>query len=111
MSNEILKPQVEVPESQEEELQDEYENSAIFLMEASDRFRKLTYALADRKKRAVTRVLEAVLFEPLEEVELVGKEEKQLFDICQAIMYHKGKMLEYAVKRTELKKQGAISGE
>lgn len=109
MSNTLITEQPEVPKSKDDGLEDEYENSAFFIHQSHERFRKLVYALAERKKRAVSRVLEAVLFEPLEKIELNGKEENELFDICQAVMYHKGKVLEYAMKRFELKKQGEIT--
>lgn len=106
--NTILKAPVEVPKTAEEQLTDKYEDSAFFIHQSRENFRKLVYKLADRKKRAVVRVLEAVLFEPLESIELTGKEENELFDICQAVMYHKGIVLEYAMKRFELKKQGEV---
>ena len=87
---------------------DEVEQSAMFISQSHKTFRKLVYALAKRKKLAPVRVLEAVLFEPLEQIKLSGKEEEQLFDLCQAVMYHKGKVLNYAFERAgeKLKKQG-----
>lgn len=78
---------------------DKYEESARFIHTLHATFKKMGYALADRKKRAVVRVLEAVMFEPLEKVELIGREEKDLFAICHQIMYHKNKVAEYALKR------------
>jgi hypothetical protein len=72
-------------------------------------FRKQVYKLAERKKRAPARVLEAFLFRPLEEVELIGKEEKNLFDLCSTIMYHKIKIVEYAQQKEQNK--GEENGE
>lgn len=98
---------VEAVETKEPVL-DEVEQAAMFINQSHQSFRKLVYALAKRKKLAPVRVLEAVLFEPLEKIELVGKEEEQLFDLCQAVMYHKGKVLNYVFERAgeKLKKQG-----
>ena len=59
----------------------------------------MAYSLANKKKRGVARVLEATMFEPLEKIELFGKDEKELFAITQQIMYHKQKIAEYAIKR------------
>jgi hypothetical protein len=88
------------------ESSDETEQAALFINSAHKEFRRLTFALADRKKHSVSRVLEAVLFEPLEQVELLGKQEQQLFDICQQVMYNKGKVMRYAYDRMEQIKQG-----
>lgn len=82
------------------------EMAAIFINQAHKQFKKLGYEIANRKKRSVVRVLEAVLFEPLEQVELLGKEEKQLFDLCQKVMYHKGILLKYAHEKFNKTKQG-----
>ena len=78
---------------------DMYEQSARFIKTLHATFRKMGYSLADRKKRSAVRVLEAMLFEPLEKVELSGQAEKDLFAICHQIMYHKNKVAEYALKR------------
>ena len=59
-------------------------------------FRKEVYKLAKRKKRAPVRVLEALLFQPFEQVELSGAEERNLLDLCGQILYHKAKIAEYA---------------
>lgn len=85
---------------------DQDENAAIFINQAHKQFKKIGYEVANRKKRSVVRVLEAVLFEPFEEVELLGKEEQQLFDLCQKVMYHKGILLKYAHERFNKIKQG-----
>lgn len=85
--------------STEQKELDEYEQSAQMFHILHSQFRRMSYALANRKKRAVARVLEAAMFEPLEKVELLGKEEQELFAITQQIMYHKNKIAEYVVKR------------
>lgn len=82
---------------------DEYEQSAVMFKHLSSVFRKQVYALASRKKRAPVRVLEAIIFQPLEPVELVGKEEKNLLDLCSNIIYHKSKLIEYAQLKKEQK--------
>lgn len=88
---------------------DQDEISAVFVNQAHKEFKQLAYGLADRKKRAVARVLEAVLFEPLEAVELIGQPEKELFELCQKVMYHKGVVLNYAFKRMEELKKGELN--
>jgi hypothetical protein len=93
-------------EAQPEEKIDPTEEAAYFINEAHKAFKKLSYALADRKRHSMSRVLEAVLFEPLEEVELFGKEEKEMLDLCNQILYNKGVVLRYAYERIESKKQG-----
>lgn len=75
------------------------EESAQFIHLLHSRFRKMGYALSNRKKRALTRVLEAVLFEPLHEIKLDGKAEKDLFDICQQVLYHKDVLKSYAIEQ------------
>lgn len=105
MNNNTLLP--DVPENVETVKQnlDQDEQSAIFINQAHKQFRKLCYELANRKKRSIPRVLEAVLFEPLEEVKLNGKEEEQLLDLCLKIMYHKTIIFEYAQKQIDKKKE------
>lgn len=85
---------------------DEYEYSAMMFRGLSEKFRKIGYKLAERKKKAPIRVLEAFMFQPLETVELVGKEEENLLDLCRQIMYHKMKINEYALlKQSELNQE------
>lgn len=81
------------------------EESGIFINRTHAIFRRLGYSLTKRKRKAVVRVLEAFLFEPLETVELQGKEEKELLDLCYQIMYHKNKLAAYAVERKLNKEQ------
>lgn len=102
MSNQIIE------ENKEEKL-DEYEQSAAMFHHLSQVFRKQVYELAKRKKRAPIRVLEAFLFRPLEDVELNGKEEKNLLDLCSTIIYHKVKIMEYV--QIEKQKNNNIEGE
>ena len=87
------------PEDKEKLEEDVYEQSAQTFHLLHSQFRKLGYAISNRKKRAVVRVLEALLFEPLESVELSGKVEKDLLALCHQVMYHKNKIAEYAVER------------
>lgn len=95
-----------VVEKQEEKSQiDEYEQSAIFIKHYAKMFKKMGYDLANRKKRSPIRVLEALLFNPLEDVKLYGKAENDLLQLSSQILYHKGKLMEYAEKR-KLEKQG-----
>jgi len=98
-TNTILPPAEEV--DKKEETIDPIEEAAFFINMAHKQFRKLAFALADRKRHSVSRVLEAVLFEPLEQVKLQGKHEEELFAICQQIMYNKGKVLQYAFKQID----------
>jgi hypothetical protein len=80
---------------------DEYEQAAVMFRQFSKDFRKIAYQLNDRKKNAAVRVLEKVIFEPLEDVNLIGKEEQKIFDICQKVLYCRVKLIEYAQKRHE----------
>jgi hypothetical protein len=96
-------------EEVKEEQLDPVEASAYFIHEAHKEFRRLSFSLANKKKHSVSRVLEAVLFEPLEGIELLGKGEQELFDICQEIMYHKGVVLKYAADRAANKLKGESS--
>lgn len=107
MNNTLLPDDVGTQPTQEQEPVkfDQDEASAIFINQSHKQFRKLVYEMANRKKRSVSRVLEAVLFEPLEEVQLHGKEEEQLLDLCLKIMYHKSVIFDYAQKQIEKKKE------
>lgn len=87
----------------------EDEASAYFVHQAHQDFKRLAYQLAERMKRAPARVLEAVLFEPLEEVELISKAESELFDLAQQVMYHKGIILRKATELADEKhKKGLV---
>lgn len=101
MSEEQLELKEENPV---EELDTDEQAARIFNL-AHKNFKKLTYPLAERKRKALGRVLEAVLFEPLEAVELHGVEEKRLFDLCKEILYNKGIIIQFALKQKE-KEQG-----
>lgn len=90
---------------------DETEQAAGFINLMHKEFRRISFSLADRKKHSVSRVLEAVLFEPLEKVELFGKQEQELFDICQQVLYNKGIVLNYAFDRMEQIKKGETVNE
>lgn len=87
---------------------DPVEASAFFIHQSHKDFRKLLYELS-RKKKAAPRVLEAVLFEPLEKIELNGQLEKDLFELCQKIMYHKGVVMRYSFERASKKIKGEIN--
>jgi hypothetical protein len=104
-NNTILSDEELLKQAQDDENKplDPDEAAAFFVHEAHTQFRKLGYALAERKKRSLVRVLEAVIFEPLEKVELFGEQEQQLFALCQQIMYNKGVVLQFAMKRFEEK--------
>ena len=78
---------------------DKVEESAQYLKVMSTQFKRAAYALGDRKKRSLARVLEAVLFEPLEEVKLYGAEEQKMLDLCKQILYHKNTVSAYALER------------
>lgn len=80
--------QIPLVTSSEPEL-DVHEKSAVMFNALSKQFRRVGYELANRKKRAMVRVVEAFLFEPLEQVKLEGKVEQDLLDLMRQIMYHK----------------------
>lgn len=98
------------PLTEKEKELDETEKAALFIHNAHKQFRSLAYAVA-RKKNAVARVLEAVLFEPLEEVKLIGKQEEQLFEICRHIMKNKGIVMEYTFERAKTRQKGVKDNE
>lgn len=102
--------EAEVQTQQEEKL-DEFENAALMFNVLSQQFRQNGYKLAQRKKRSAVRVLEALLFSPLEEVELIGKEETDLLQLCHQIMYYKMKINEYAIMRSEAREKENQSNE
>jgi len=99
MSEENNPNSVMTEEDVEKAKLDKVEESALQIKALAGTFRQMGYSLSNRKKRAVVRVLEAVLFEPLEDVQLMGKAEKDLLAICNQIMYHKNKLAAYAVER------------
>ena len=107
-AKDTLKAQQPVEEVKDKESIDPVEASAYFIHLAHQDFKRLAYGLANTKKRALARVLEAVLFEPLEKIELFGKVEEDLFALCQEILYNKGNVLQYAFKRID-KKQGEMN--
>lgn len=80
---------------------DEYEQSALIFKNLCEQFNKKGYKLADKKKRALVRVIGSFLFEPLETIQLFGKEEKEMVDLCRSIMYHKMKINEYAIIKSQ----------
>lgn len=82
---------------------DEYEESAQYLQILFTQFRTYGYELAKRKKKAPIRVLESFIFGGLHDMELCGKEEKELLDLCKQAMYHKNKLVEYMLKRKQEK--------
>jgi len=84
---------------------DEYEQSAAMFHLLAKRFRQIGYRLAERKKKAPIRVLEALLFAPLEEVKVLGTEEEKLIDLCNQILYHKMKINEYALNKSMKQKE------
>ena len=84
---------------------DEIKASAGTLQILFQSFRKLGYKLADRKKKAPIRVLEALLFDGLEDVELTGKEEENLLDISRQIMHHKEILLMAAIQIKQQKEE------
>lgn len=86
---------------------DPVEAAAYFLNQAHQGFNRLTYGLSKRKKHALGRVLQAVLFEPLEPVPLFGKAEEELFAICQEVMRNKGIIMNDAIER--FKKQEGVT--
>ena len=104
MSEEVKEDTVE-QEAQELMEVDEVETSAKTVHLLFGAFRQLGYRLAERKKKAPIRVLEAFLFEGLEDIQLNGKEEQNLLDICKQLVYHKNILINYALENREQKKQ------
>lgn len=84
---------------------DEFEQSAAMFHLLAKRFRQIGYRLAERKKKAPIRVLEALLFAPLEDVKVLGAEEEKLIDLCNQILYHKMKINEYALNKSMKQKE------
>jgi len=99
MSNTIISDEDLKPNKDEEAGLDEYEQSAQYLNILFNQFRTYGYELANRKKRAPIRVLEAFLFGGLHDTELNGKDEKELLALSQQVVYHKNKLAEYVLIR------------
>ena len=94
----------EVQKDADDKPLDKYEESAKIFGELAEVFRKKVYKLSQRKRKAPVRVLEALLFTPLENIELVGNEEKELAYLCNQIIAHKKNLIEYTFNRIEEKK-------
>lgn len=107
MNNTILEAPVEAQDDDKTVVLDKDEEAAYFLHLAHKEFR--LRVLAGRKKQTVSRILEAVLFEPFEKVQLFGKEEEDLFALCNKVMYAKDVVFKYAQKRAEELKKGETS--
>ena len=90
----------EIPEvSNMEEVLDEYEQSSVMFSHGTKLLRGKLRVLAERKKKAPVRILESLILAPLEDAEVFGKEEQEILDLCQALMYHKNKIVEYTMLR------------
>ena len=94
----------EVKKDETNEL-DEYEQSAAFIHHYHKVFKRIGYNLAERKKKAPIRVLEALLFNPLHDTTLLGKAEQDLLKLSSQVLYHKGKLMEYAELRKRNREQ------
>lgn len=79
------------------------EQAALLIHEANKNFGTIVHNLAQRKKQALGRVLQAVLFEPLEEVKLFGKEEEELYSLCKNILFNKGLIMNYTIEKQRTK--------
>lgn len=109
--NGILAPVVGTPEEVKKEV-DPIEAAAIYINQSHKHFRQMAYELVKRKKRSAARVLEAVLFEPLEKVELT-KDEKNMLAFCNQILYNKGVLLRDIFEKhaEKIQKQGEPDGQ
>jgi len=92
--NEELNKQVEEL-SHDEQLENLSQNMEIMYR----MFKQTAPALAARKKNSLSRVLEALIFGEFEQVELHGKEEKKLLDICLNVVQTKGTMYNLMVNK------------
>jgi len=97
----VEEPKEEVKGTKE----DKIEESARYIHILHGQFRQHVYKVANRKKRAPVRVLEALLFQGLHDTELIGKEEKELLALCSDILYHKSILSEYAYERLTKKEK------
>ena len=92
--------ETELEQQVEEALElDEIEESSKTLALLYDTFKRLGYDLANRKKRAPIRVLESLLFGEFHDIELSGKGEKNLLDLCKQVVYHKGRIYNKLVEK------------
>jgi hypothetical protein len=73
-------------------------------------FKKLGYDLASRKKRAPIRVLEALLFGEFHNIELSGKGEQNLLDLCLRVVQTKGALYNKVVEN-KLKEENGETNE
>ena len=112
MSGSHLMPETEeqLEEKAEELSHDEQLGELSKNMELLYRlFKQTAPSLAARKKNSLVRVLEALIFGEFEEIELKGKEEKKLLDICLNVVQTKGTMYNMMVQK-QLEKEEENNG-
>jgi len=69
--------------------EDHFKNSLRELDALAVLFEQQGMKLANRKKKALFRVLKAILFETEETEKTFGKDEKLMLDFCRGVMYHR----------------------
>lgn len=107
--NGLLTPDVGTEKEKVKKEIDPIEAAAIFINQSHKHFRRMVSELG---KNASHRILEAVLFEPLESVKLTSKTEKQFLAFCNQILYNKGVLMNDIIEKHQqkLQKQGENNG-
>lgn len=81
----------------------EYEKASAMLAHGFKNFNKITQDISQKK---ALRTIRKLVFEPLEEVDLVHKEEKALYAFFKDMLYYKNKVVEYVANEIEKNKKG-----
>ena len=76
-------------QSEAQVTEEHFKNSLRELDALAVLFEQQGNKLANRKKRALLRVLKAILFETEDTEKTFGKDEKLMLDFCRGIMYHR----------------------
>lgn len=74
-------------------------------------FQQTGEKLAARKKKALLRILGAILFETEETEKTFGKDEKQMLDFCRGIMHHRQIVEIYLMKEESNKLRKEFTNE
>lgn len=81
----------------------EYEKATAMLTNGFKSFARLVEPVSQKKTMRVVRKL---IFEPLEEVELIHKDEKALYSFLKDMLYYKHKVVEFVINEREKNNKG-----
>lgn len=81
----------------------EYEKASVMLANGFKSFARIVDPVSQKKTMRVVRKL---IFEPLEDVDLIHKDEKALYNFLKDMLYYKHKVVEYVITEREKNKEG-----